>query len=995
MKKKNFIPWLFLVTMFLFGFSAFGQRNSKPITSKAVFFRVSPPLTELIEKSKLNPPEKRENREVKNELEFHPRNTGEPGPDPLSTQQRNSVALQSLQELADFDGVHSLDGVAPPDTQGDVSPNYYMQCVNSHTAIYDKNGNTVKAPFPTSDFWIGTAYHNRNDGDAVILWDESAQRWLVTQFYTPSAGNKYLLIAVSQTSDPTGSYYQYAFSYTYMPDYPKWGIWPDAYYVGANAFQNRVYKGAYVSAFERDKLLAGNANARVVTFGPNINLHSIFPADTDVFPPVGTPCPFVFDKASYTSQNNKAYIYDFHVDWNNTNNSTFTHKNTLTVANYGLFSRDRAQVPQKGVSQRLDLLHSRIMYRPYYRHFAGHESLVVTRTVKDGNVAAIRWYEFRKSGSNWYVYQQGTYNPGDGLWRWMPSIAMNADGDIALGYSVSSSNKYPSIRGVARHAGDPLGTMTSAEKEFFTGAHSQSNISRWGDYSMVSIDPSDNKTFWFTTEYTGSWSWRTRITHFKLPASAGSAPVANFSANDVTPTVGQVVTFTDSSTNTPTSWSWSFNPNTVTYVNGTSATSQNPKVKFNATGNYKVTLTASNTHGSNTKVKNNYVNVTAGGVSYCASKGRTVTDEYIQKVHLNTINKTSGSGNGYSDFTSISTDLSKGSQYTITVTPKWTNSTYSEGYAVWIDYNHDGDFTDSGERVWSKAASTTTPVSGSFTVPSGATNGATRMRVSMKYSGVPTPCETFNYGEVEDYTINIVAGGGGTPAPVSYCASKGRTVTDEYIQKVHLNTINKTSGSGNGYSDFTSISTSLSKGGQYTITVTPKWTNSTYIEGYAVWIDYNHDGDFTDSGERVWRKAASTTTPVSGSFTVPNSATNGATRMRVSMKYRGIPTPCETFNYGEVEDYTINIGGNGHNAASAVGNAAEIKLYPNPASDILNVELGNQSMNTYTITNYMGQVIVSRKLTSSTIDISRLKAGVYIIRFSSDANSVSKRFVKK
>jgi hypothetical protein len=181
------------------------------------------------------------------------------------------------------------------------------------------------------------------------------------------------------------------------------------------------------------------------------------------------------------------------------------------------------------------------MYRPYYRHFADHESLLMSRTVNDNGVAAIRWYEFRNTGSGWSVYQQGTYNPGDGLWRWMPSIAMNANGDIALGYSVSSNDKYPSIRVVARYANDPLGYMTTSELEYLTGTASQSGTSRWGDYSMMSIDATDNTSFWYTNEYTtGSINWKTRILHFELPTPCTSPDIQASNFNTVLATDNSV-----------------------------------------------------------------------------------------------------------------------------------------------------------------------------------------------------------------------------------------------------------------------------------------------------------------------------------------------------------------------------------------------------------------------------------------------------------------------
>ncbi|KXO00534.1 hypothetical protein LS48_03780 [Aequorivita aquimaris] len=472
-----------------------------------------------------------------------------------------------------------------------------------------------------------------------------------------------------------------------------------------------------------------------------------------------------------------------------------------------------------------------------------------------------------------------------------------------------------------------------------------------------------------------------------------------------------------------------------------------------------------------------------GGSSYCASQGNNVNDEYISRVQLNTINNASGA-QLYSDFTSISTTLNEGSAYTITVTPTWTGTVYSEGYAVWIDYNGDDDFGDAGELVWSKAASTNTPNSGTFTVPSGTVGGETRMRVSMKYNGIPTSCETFSYGEVEDYTINLGGAAPDTQAPtapgslsasnvtqttltlswnastdnvgvtgydvfqgstnlgsvtstsanitglspataysfrvrahdaagnnsgfsntvnvttlsntVTYCTSQGNNTNDEYIDRVQLGSINNLSGNNGGYADFTSISTSLTKGSSNTITITPRWTGTVYREAYRVWIDYNQDGDFNDSGEQVYSRSRTTASSVSGSFTVPTSALSGATRMRVSMKYNANPTSCETFTYGEVEDYTVIIS-NSVNQGISRGtgfNSSEMSIYPNPAKHTLNISLVEANGKDYVIYNIMGQVVGKGNYTES-LDVSSLQSGVYMLEVNTDNNKLMKRFIKE
>ncbi len=472
-----------------------------------------------------------------------------------------------------------------------------------------------------------------------------------------------------------------------------------------------------------------------------------------------------------------------------------------------------------------------------------------------------------------------------------------------------------------------------------------------------------------------------------------------------------------------------------------------------------------------------------GGSSYCASQGNNVNDEYISRVQLNTINNASGA-QLYSDFTSISTTLNEGATYTITVTPTWTGTIYNEGYAVWIDYNGDEDFGDAGELVWSKAASTNTPNSGTFTVPSGTVGGETRMRVSMKYNGIPTSCETFSYGEVEDYTINLGAGAPDTQAPtapsslaasnvtqttlslswnastdnvgvtgydvfqgstnlgsvtgtsanitglspataysfkvrahdaagnnsgfsntvnvttlsntVTYCTSQGNNTNDEYIDRVQLRSINNLSGNNDGYADFTSISTSLTKGSSNTITITPRWTGTVYREAYRVWIDYNQDGDFNDSGEQVYSRSRTTASSVSGSFTVPTSALSGATRMRVSMKYNANPTSCETFTYGEVEDYTVIISNSVNQGITGdTGfNNSEMSIYPNPAKHTLNISLVEATGKDYVIYNVIGQVVGKGSFTEN-LDVSSLQSGVYMLEINTDSNKLMKRFIKE
>lgn len=509
-------------------------------------------------------------------------------------------------------------------------------------------------------------------------------------------------------------------------------------------------------------------------------------------------------------------------------------------------------------------------------------------------------------------------------------------------------------------------------------------------------------------------------------------------------------------------------------------------------------LTASTTYSFTVKAKDaagnlsaasNAVSVTtsAATATYCASKGNSVADEYIGRVQIGTINNASTGGTGYSDFTSISTNVTKGSATAITITPTWTGSTYSEGYAVWIDLNNDKDFDDAGELIWSKAASTTTPATGSFTVPTSATSGATRMRVSMKYNAIPTQCEAFSYGEVEDYTVNLVTGTADTTAPtaptnlaasgttststtlswtaatdnvgvtgydvyqgtilkatvtttsytvtgltaataysfsvkakdaagnvsassnvvnvttsstsVTYCASKGNSVADEYIDYVALGGISNTTGANAGYANFTNLVGNVPYGSN-TITYSAGFTASAYTEFWSVWIDYNQNGTF-ETTEKVASGSSSSSANLTSTFTVPTTALAGQTRMRVQMKYNATSTACETFSYGEVEDYTVNIGGTpvaGIVSGEAIANESNVfdfQMYPNPVENTLNVSMFDNRSVSYKIYNLMGQSLKAGQLNQQELNVSDLTSGLYILEVNDGQKAITKKFAKK
>ena len=428
-----------------------------------------------------------------------------------------------------IDGVGLGNGytvnAAPPDTNGSAGTTQYVQWVNEAFAVFNKTTGAQVYPLTggaagnTLFTGFGGQCETTNDGDPIVLFDKAAQRWIMTQFAV-SAQPYLQCIAVSQTSDATGAWNRYAYSFgTGFNDYPKFGVWPDAYYASYNIFNNgSSFAGAKACAYNRSAMIAGAAAPTQVCFQTSTAFGGLLPSDLDGATPPAAGSPNYFLNFGTNSLN----VWKFHVDWSNTANSTFSGPVNIPVASFTRAS----SVPQAGTSQKLDALSDRLMYRLAYRNSGGHDTLVVNHSVavattvkgKKTTRAAIRWYELRGTGGSFSVFQQGTFTP-DADHRWMGSIAMDKVGNIAVGYSKSSSSMNPSVFYTGRAPTDSLGTM-QAEAQLKQGTGSQTaSLSRWGDYSSLSVDPVDDCTMWYTTEYlaaNGTFNWHTSINSFKF-----------------------------------------------------------------------------------------------------------------------------------------------------------------------------------------------------------------------------------------------------------------------------------------------------------------------------------------------------------------------------------------------------------------------------------------------------------------------------------------------
>jgi hypothetical protein len=450
-------------------------------------------------------------------------------------------------QLLNFGGI-PYPGVdcfcVPPDTNGEVGATQYVQMVNRAYQVFDKRtGTTMLGPNMIQSLWsgFGGVCQTSGRGDPVVVYDQIANRWVITQFAPATSTPTDECIAVSTTSDATGTYYRYGFHIgSNFFDYPKISVWPDAYYMSANIFntaQPPVYLGPQAYAMDRTKMLLGQPATLIQM---PILLSSppfppMLPADLDgsTLPPAGAPNSFVLWPGTNTYR-----VYHFKVGSPFGTGATFTLFGTSPAAAFTqLCPTTRDCVPALDANttgNKMDAIGDRLMFRLAYRNFTGagaHESLVGNFTVNSSGHAGVRWFELRGvTAGPVTTFQQSTYSP-DTTYRWMGSVAMDKQGSMALGYSASNATIHPQVRYTGRLSTDPVNTMPQGEGHIIDGSGSQlGSFDRWGDYSAMTVDPVDDETFWYTQEYYDTvedFNWRTRIGNFRVAAT--TSQVVNFS----------------------------------------------------------------------------------------------------------------------------------------------------------------------------------------------------------------------------------------------------------------------------------------------------------------------------------------------------------------------------------------------------------------------------------------------------------------------------------
>jgi len=527
--KQIFITlFLVLTTSFLFGQTK-KVENVNITSSTVVFLGKSEPIKDLVakkatskEKKDKFKKDKKKPDNFRNRSEVHSVAFPElehQGVDPVWQSTHPTSSKRSVSEpLHNFDG---MTAGSPNDPTLAVGINYVLQSINAtRVRVWDKEGNVVNS-FNMNTLW--SEFGANSAGDPIVLFDQEAERWILTEFTDPAN----LLIGVSETSDPLGSYFAYNFSTPNFPDYPKYGIWTDHLVVTTNEQGPGSLHQYFI---EREALLNG-ADARMqrVTVNGTSGSEQGFVTSTPIDwegqtrPEDSRPIVVKLNDSSWGEIGSDAIeLFRFNINYDNVNETevesilveTTPYDGYPCAAATGGF----ACVPQPN-GNGLDAVPEVIMHVPQYRNFGTHESIVlsfVTDVTNGSNHAGVRWMEMRKSdGSDWSSYQEGSYAP-DEHHRFLSGVAMDKNGNIGLAYNISSETLFAGIRYTGRFSSDPLGEMTIPEVSVIEGNSTLNSFGRFADYSHITVDPVDETTFWFTSEYAAGGSTNTRIVAFEF-----------------------------------------------------------------------------------------------------------------------------------------------------------------------------------------------------------------------------------------------------------------------------------------------------------------------------------------------------------------------------------------------------------------------------------------------------------------------------------------------
>lgn len=877
MKLKNLLFYIALLVTF----GSFAQQKFPPKKIiHGTFIGKTMPLREYATKQKKPNLSPKEIEVVPNGSRYNAQVNADALPNGIDQNvQRIFGGIHSYALEQNFVGASSSEsGAVPPDPTGAVGPNHYVHSVNSIVKIFDKSGTLLVGPVSLGSFLS----INSNAGDPIVMYDQLADRWFVSEF---GSLNNSLAIGVSTTSDPTGTYNVYQFPLDQFPDYPHYSVWPDGYYLTANKGANNTY------VIERDVLLAGGPNPQMVGF----ELPGIVQNTNTVYSPepanlLGTSFPadvpgyitYLQDDGWSGVTFDHLKVWEINVDWNTIGNSTISAPLEIPTAPFNsVFAPfGSGDVKQPGTNQKIDMIGGVISYAANYRSFGDHNSWVITfNTDVDGNdTSGVHWIELRNDASNpWSIFQEGTYAPADGLSRFLGSAGMDAAGNIGLAFNVASATLPVGIRYTGRFNGDPLGEMTVAETEIVSGGGVQTFTNRFGDYSHLSMDP-NNFTFWHTAEYFSSNNnWATRIASFSLSGGFTS----DVGVNAIVQPINGILTSSETVE--------------ISIRNFGSVTQSNIPLELRVDGTLVASETFTGSIASNATTSYTFtqtVDLSTPGQTYVIqAKTNLSDDEFVgNDAFTKDVSSLFAKDIGITAITAPISGSGLGNEIIKAIIKNFGASTQSNFNVQYI--------IDGGAPVVETFAGSIDPeqeMNYSFTQNADFSALDTyNLTVSTSLTGDEDPSNDSLTTQIE----NILC------QPVENCSS------GDGFRLFSIAEINNESGC-EGYGDFTNLVANLAPGTTNSLTVTTNY-GSEYIK---VWIDYNDDSIFT-ADEVVVDNYQIAPGQGGGTYTetmdlvVPESATLGAHRMRAKANWNE-PVPadaCEETIYGETEDYTANIG---------------------------------------------------------------------------------------
>jgi GEVED domain/CARDB len=955
---------LFLLTALITGFGAVAQEKFPPTEIiQGTFIKKTIPLRDFPtvqpHEYKINEITIIENNLRANE-KVNQNAFPQDGKDPLRQTAVGGINNMPIEE--NFDGLTGSEGggFTPPDPTGAAGPNHYLNAVNVAIKIFDKQGNVVAGPTMLGTF-LGSP---SNNGDPIIMYDQLADRYFVSEFGT---GNS-LLLGVSDSPDPTGAYNVYQFNLDGFPDYPHYSVWHDGYYVTANKFTGNT---TYV--IERDAVLNGDPNPQIVGFNlPGVvnNTNTVFspePANlTGTTVPAGAPGYIVYlqdDGWGGGIANDHLKVWEIDMDWGAPGNSTISAPSEIPVDPFdSVFAPfGTGDVAQPGTNQKIDMIGGVISFAANYRSFGGHNSWLVTFNVDvDGNdTSGIRWIELRNTGAGgaWSLFQEGTYAPADGHSRFMGSAAMDAAGNIGMGFNIASATLPAGIKYTGRYDGDPAGQMTVAETTIIDGIGVQTFSNRFGDYSHLTMDP-DNFTFWHTAEYFSSNNqWRSRVAAFTL--SSGFAK--DVGVNNIIQPVNGILT--NSETVEVSIRNFGLNPQS------------NIPIELRVDGNLVATETFVGSIAPNnveTYTFTQTVDLSTAGQTYSIeAKTVLVGDEFANNdAYTKEVTHLLSNDVGAIEITSPSTGSGLGNE-TVSVTLK--------NFGAVTQSNFDVQYTVNGGtpvvETFAGPIDSEEEVTYNFTQQADLTDlGSYTIVVSTLLAGDQEPAND----EVTKEVQNLL------------CQPNLDCSFGDGFQLFSIAEINNPSGC-EGYGDFTNQVANLEPGMTYDLTVTTGYGDQ-YV---TVWIDFNDDYNFT-TDEKVVVDYVIAPGQGAGSYTetmdlvVPAGVSPGDHIMRAKTNWQA-PVPddaCEITSFGETEDYTANTGLLSINDQNFAASDLVVLSLPNNQFEVT-LTTAYDGKAYAAVYNLLGQQLKFKTLTKSAenayvinLDMSQAASGVYLIKLS-------------